>query len=613
MQEMGNSASHAPQSPQESTMDQDASAEAASSMLNDLALKKASHPASRTTGPFKRKRVESVVEVHIPKIVRAARNPLLGSGTPRTTMEASRHTSGKLGRPGGKALQQVRDTTQPAAKKNRSDVYDFVDNSPVKPVPELTAVRRVRSMGTANVNSTRASTRKATVTNGTDDQPKEPSKSQRRTRPGADNPSASPSNARGRMRKQIARGNNHNAKATIDKRAKRRTEMSARIQEEESGDDDPSSSGDGSDFGEDNDEALEPTPRRSPGTDRGASAKIDTQDPKLLGQDLAWMQILKGARMNCLDPEIPLRGKQSRRRRSESEEEDIEATIEPDHLTKGIKELTQTVQEASDLYGNLAHESQIEIDDNATKGLHDILNDLEAQIRAIKEPQAEIDDSFSQQKRTRLAARARKEASEMIQDIYLRAVPGLVYLLRSAMTCRASDHPTIYDSAGLGEIVKIQDLILLLCVKTKAGVWDAKPVTDDPISAPVRSRIVPGLRDCLKKAFARELGRVKVQEKRKQNFLETQSFQEMRVRDSHEIRSNIEKRTMRISSEFRIESENFRSLRKRGQDASTGESTSLQGRRLHGLTDHRAQWTKEEEMELIAQLMNQDSRNLPGM
>ena len=80
---------------------------------------------------------------------------------------------------------------------------------------------------------------------------------------------------------------------------------------------------------------------------------------------------------------------------------------------------------------------------------------------------------------------------EVIRDIYARAIPGLVYLLSSSFTFHRLHPYGLRRFKALREIVRIQEIILLLCVKAKS--WKAKPNTNNPIIKPTKTTIFPYL------------------------------------------------------------------------------------------------------------------------
>lgn len=312
------------------------------------------------------------------------------------------------------------------------------------------------------------------------------------------------------------------------------------------------------------DEANEP---------KGAS---DTEHLELLGQDRAWTQILNGARKNCRP---------------------FTKCKKPKHLTQTIKTLTSSIVQVYDLYNDLALGNSLgqESSDEIQEELREKICDVKSQIQEVKE------------------SNTGKESSEMIRDIYAVAVPAMVFVLESAMTCRTSEGPQTYTFAGLQEIVLLQELTLKLCEKTK--IWEAKPHTSRPIIRPVRSMIYPYLRDSMARTFALRLDELRVLEKRKQNALRYANSQEERFEGSQRERSRsqlkAERQWRNIAEDIDREREIFRSSWR--NPPCNVPQANRQSRQSSVIHENRAQWTREEDFELVMQLLNPKSRHLSGM
>lgn len=212
------------------------------------------------------------------------------------------------------------------------------------------------------------------------------------------------------------------------------------------------------------------------------------EEMELFGQHEAWKIVLDGTHSVC-GPKLP-------------------HNHMPKFLTTRIKELVCRVREARDLYDQLL----------PFKGLgHDTLDGLNDELR-------EKLDAIEDQIKTLSEKTAASEAGKMIRDIFARAIPAMVFLLRSALASRVyhSDGPCDLKSlneivSGLREITRLQKMAILLCEKAKD--WKAKPMSSKPIKAPTTQKIFPRLRD-MKEAFSKVLLEQDRKRKSKQNAVD---------------------------------------------------------------------------------------------
>lgn len=194
-------------------------------------------------------------------------------------------------------------------------------------------------------------------------------------------------------------------------------------------------------------------------TFRESSSQIHNDDEDeqrvldLLGQEDDWKKIFEAAQSVC--------GKKLRENRM------------PKLQTETIGTLMIDIKEARTLYERLSHYKKMDQEppDRTWEKLQCSVDVIDKQIRH---------DDISE-------AAAYTKRSEMIRDIYARAIPGLVYLLSSSFTFHGLHPHGLRRFEALREIVRIQEIILLLCVKAKS--WKAKPNTDDPIIKPTRTVI----------------------------------------------------------------------------------------------------------------------------
>ncbi|KAL9099904.1 MAG: hypothetical protein Q9163_004660 [Psora crenata] len=196
------------------------------------------------------------------------------------------------------------------------------------------------------------------------------------------------------------------------------------------------------------------------------------QRKELLGQDILWKHVRDAIRAN-------------------SNEKLIDKTI----ITKRFKKFIKIVREAKQIHANIA--SQIK---NGQEGTDALLGEAKRCLDRIDDQVRDL----PQEKPT-------EEAKQMVQDAYMNAVPHLIDLLRSAMSCRVLKPPKrAYSLEGIKEVVRLQGIILRLCMKVRS--WRVKPATDRPITRNIIFRVFPYLKH-INKAFLLEL---EVEERREQ-------------------------------------------------------------------------------------------------
>ena len=213
---------------------------------------------------------------------------------------------------------------------------------------------------------------------------------------------------------------------------------------------------------------------------------------ELFGQDRAWKTVLEGARSIC-GPKLPLNHM-------------------PKLLTDTVKGLVNDVREARVLYEQLLPFKGIDHDfaDGLNHQLEESLDAIEDQIRNLSEKSAAT------------------KSSQMIRDIYARAIPAMVYILQSALASRVYNSNEPCDLKilngiviGLKEILRLQDMTILLCMK--ARLWKAKPVsTVQPIIKPTTQKMYPNLK-VMREAFAKQLSEQERRRKVKQNDVDTRN------------------------------------------------------------------------------------------
>lgn len=171
--------------------------------------------------------------------------------------------------------------------------------------------------------------------------------------------------------------------------------------------------------------------------------------------------------------------------------------------TETIRNLLLDIRRAKSTYKQLASLDETDKDSVVTleKQLHDELEAIEEQVEDIAE------------------ANAGKKKSGMIRDIFAHAIPAMIFLLEAALSLRTSQPRGLHRFSALQEVVRLQGMVLRLCIKAKA--WKTKPITGHPIKKPTVSVIYPYIRDMREGVFATELKSLKRVEKVKQNALKT--------------------------------------------------------------------------------------------
>ena len=297
---------------------------------------------------------------------------------------------------------------------------------------------------------------------------------------------------------------------------------------------------------------------------------------ELFGQDEAWRNVLEGARSVC-GPKL-LRNRM------------------PKVFTQPIKELIYNVMETRTLYEHVLvsretnRDSLNEINDQ----VKETLNTIENLIRRLSEKTAGT------------------TGPEMIRDIFARAIPAMVFLLRSAMVSRIyySDeecslqtlNETVY---GLREISRLLKITTLLC--EKATNWKAKPaMTSRPIVRPTTRKMFPNLKS-IKEAFARRLADQERRRKARQNAVDSgQSWDEL-VRSSQHAKQEagrLDEVELRKLKESREKEDEMRRKGKRTFNQWKEDVSSLerQSRQTDGHVSPNTEWSEEEELQLYIEL-----------
>ena len=297
---------------------------------------------------------------------------------------------------------------------------------------------------------------------------------------------------------------------------------------------------------------------------------------ELFGQDEAWRNVLEGARSVC--------GQKLPRNQM------------PKVLTQSIKELIYNVKETRTLYEQVLASRETDRDslNEVNDQVKESLNTIEDQIRRLSEKTAGT------------------KGSEMIRDIFARAIPAMVFLLRSAMVSRMyysneqCSLQTLNETVnGLREIFRLLKITTLLC--EKATNWKAKPaMTSRPIVRPTTRKMFPNLKS-IRKAFARRLADQERRRKGKQNAVDSgQSWDEL-VRSSQHTKleagrlDEIELRKLRESreKEDEVRRKGKRTFQQWKEDTSGVER---QPRQANDYPRPNTEWSEEEELQLYIEL-----------
>lgn len=310
-----------------------------------------------------------------------------------------------------------------------------------------------------------------------------------------------------------------------------------------------------------------------------APKEIETGDIELFGRIDEWGIIMKGAR------EVGhshLKGKTN--------------TEKPGLATNTVKALVDTLKSATGLYNHLGSWLENGMSDE------DILH-TEERLASTKQDIFEAVGELSEDG-------AGNKKSEVIQDIYAHAIPNMVFWLRAAMLCRTGRYRQEEDIASLQEIVGLQELILQLC--EKARQWKAKPLTDRPIINSTARDIKPYLRD-VKRAFDQVL-------ERRERVVRHQS-NELALAQSHERRRELQDRQKKLNTVKKMAQrmkivENLRS-RPSPYRKQVNPSQAFPGVPEFSYHQQRQpfandEWTTEQNLELVRQLMRPDIKDLPG-
>lgn len=311
-----------------------------------------------------------------------------------------------------------------------------------------------------------------------------------------------------------------------------------------------------------------------------ASDSEDQDEPafELFGGAKYWDQVIEGARTV-----------------GTSRVKDNVVSKRPKIATETGQDLVALIRDVESLYNDISSSTGNTIDTETVEHhLQNLLENLEEVIDGLSESNAPEHDRLK---------------SLLVQDVYAHAIPAMVFMFRAALRCRTEGYSEPNDTEALEEIVEIQDLIILLC--DKARRWKAPPLTKRPIKGPVANNILPYMRNLKERCFGRELDSRKNsanQKSSEQQFMENyRKIQDQKRLEKEQHRQKIKDRRRLI----------YQCLQQRPKAivSRTQQSTPLNDApRLHQRSHSNAsvQWTREQNADLVRELLNVGNRDLPG-
>ena len=297
---------------------------------------------------------------------------------------------------------------------------------------------------------------------------------------------------------------------------------------------------------------------------------------ELFGQDEAWRHVLEGARSVC--------GRKLPRNQM------------PKVFTQHIREIIYNVKETRELYEQLLALQGTDTGsfDEVNAQVKEHLDVVGDQIKRLSEKTAGI------------------RASEMVKDIFARAIPAMVFLLQSAMVSRTyhSAEPCTLQTLnetidGLREISQLLKITTLLC--EKATNWKAKPTsTSRPIVRPTTRRMFPNLRS-IREVFARTLADQERRRKAMQNAVKSGQSWDVLVRSSQHAKQQagrLDEIELRKLKESREKEDEVRRKGKRTFQQWKDDASRLdrQPHQADGHVRSNTEWSREEEIQLYIEL-----------
>ena len=237
---------------------------------------------------------------------------------------------------------------------------------------------------------------------------------------------------------------------------------------------------------------------------------------------------------------------------------------------------------------------------------HEQIEDLEKliaeELRMIEKDVEDLDEAQTGTKR-----------SEVIKDIYAYGIPSLVEVLCSGLLCETDEYSRPDDTSAIVCIINIMDTILMLC--KKASQWKPRPNSTTPVMKATTQKISPNLRN-MRKAFFNELEerRRNERESRIQSDLirsHAKRAEERREKEAENVRKRREN-CHRLDQDLRHRHEECFDSTPHGRISSQVPTQTQQTQPTHSSSEANP-WTRQEDLQLLVQLQNKDTRTLPGM
>ena len=321
----------------------------------------------------------------------------------------------------------------------------------------------------------------------------------------------------------------------------------------------------------DSDEAHQPSEDEDLTSDSN-SEEEDEPAFELFGGIQYWNEVIQGARTVGVS-----------RRKDEvvSKRPKIKTTIGQD-LVALLQEVESMYKEVSSSTGSAA---DIEI----------MEHNLESQLKNLKKIIDELTESNTPEHDDL--------RNLLVQDIYAHAIPAMVFMLRAALQCRTERYSEPNDTKTLKEVVRIQGLTIRLCEKARR--WKAAPKTKRPIKG---TKIRTNMQQLKENCFGRELDSRRNLAKQKSN---EQRFAESHRRMQERIMLEKQKNRQRIEEQRRLIYQNLDEQRK-GVGSRLQRSTPFNDAPQSHRRNTPAQWTKQQNQDLVRELLYAETRDLPG-
>ena len=298
---------------------------------------------------------------------------------------------------------------------------------------------------------------------------------------------------------------------------------------------------------------------------------------EIFGTEERWKRVLQAARSVGL-----------KKGKSVSSERRVDHKIPL--LSNTIKSFVEKVKEAC-----LCYQKANAVENTNTANQHNLHSHLRDHTNGLEWAVENIHESKNAHRNV-----------ECIQDIYVHAVPQMVFLLKNALNAQPKLYSADQEKESLKHILGVQDLVIELCKKVGSLSESAKkkgqelPITNLPIKGATSRKILPYLRDI---RDAIEMDLVSIREKWRRTEEESARLKMYEAREAR----------------WQERCEKNRLEREQKQRQATEDVLRLLGRPLVTKANgqHRRntleldQWTADQDYELLRLLW--DLGDLPGM